>query len=206
MTSHQNHAATEAFFTEQPALRPRPGAGAFLPAGADAGGRLLREDPPGDPGIARPFPRRPRRLAPGPRPERRAGPHGVRGDRHAQLSSRSTTRSSAASTRRSSAGTWTRGSEMSSKTVPKAYPEEKLGHFCIRDGQAGRDRVLGPADVPPAGEGPGHGRAALRGRAASRSTPSTGNSSGRMAQRRRRASRSTGRTRRSPPSTPRAAR
>ncbi len=25
-----------------------------------------------------------------------------------------------------------RGSEMSSKTVPKAYPEEKLGHFCTR--------------------------------------------------------------------------
>jgi UDP-N-acetylglucosamine/UDP-N-acetylgalactosamine diphosphorylase len=29
----------------------------------------------------------------------------------------------------------TRGSEMSSKTVPKAYPEEKLGHFCIRRGE-----------------------------------------------------------------------
>jgi UDP-N-acetylglucosamine/UDP-N-acetylgalactosamine diphosphorylase len=26
-----------------------------------------------------------------------------------------------------------RRSEMSSKTVPKAYPEEKLGHFCVRD-------------------------------------------------------------------------
>jgi UDP-N-acetylglucosamine/UDP-N-acetylgalactosamine diphosphorylase len=29
----------------------------------------------------------------------------------------------------------TSGSEMSSKTVPKAYPEEKLGHFCIRKGK-----------------------------------------------------------------------
>ena len=29
----------------------------------------------------------------------------------------------------------TRGSEMSSKTVPKAYPEEKLGHFCLRSGK-----------------------------------------------------------------------
>src|SRR5271157_3920100 len=29
----------------------------------------------------------------------------------------------------------TRGSEMSSKTVPKAYPEEKLGHFCARRGE-----------------------------------------------------------------------
>ncbi|MGA2016208.1 MAG: UTP--glucose-1-phosphate uridylyltransferase [Opitutaceae bacterium] len=28
-----------------------------------------------------------------------------------------------------------RGSEMSSKTVPKAYPEEKLGHFCVRRGE-----------------------------------------------------------------------
>jgi UDP-N-acetylglucosamine/UDP-N-acetylgalactosamine diphosphorylase len=28
-----------------------------------------------------------------------------------------------------------KGSEMSSKTVPKAYPEEKLGHFCIRKGK-----------------------------------------------------------------------
>jgi UDP-N-acetylglucosamine/UDP-N-acetylgalactosamine diphosphorylase len=28
-----------------------------------------------------------------------------------------------------------RGSEMSSKMVPKAYAEEKLGHFCIRDGK-----------------------------------------------------------------------
>lgn len=29
----------------------------------------------------------------------------------------------------------TRASEMSSKTVPKAYPEEKVGHFCLRGGQ-----------------------------------------------------------------------
>jgi UDP-N-acetylglucosamine/UDP-N-acetylgalactosamine diphosphorylase len=29
----------------------------------------------------------------------------------------------------------TRGSEMSSKTVSKAYPEEKLGHFCVRRGE-----------------------------------------------------------------------
>ncbi len=28
-----------------------------------------------------------------------------------------------------------RGSEMSSKTVSKAFPEEKLGHFCVRKGQ-----------------------------------------------------------------------
>ncbi len=28
-----------------------------------------------------------------------------------------------------------RNSEMSSKMVPKAYPEEKLGHFCVQDGK-----------------------------------------------------------------------
>lgn len=28
-----------------------------------------------------------------------------------------------------------RGSEMTSKTVPKAYPEEKVGHFCTRNGK-----------------------------------------------------------------------
>ena len=38
-----------------------------------------------------------------------------------------------------------RGSQMSSKTVPKAYPEEKLGHFCI---QAGRLVVVEYSDLP----------------------------------------------------------
>jgi UDP-N-acetylglucosamine/UDP-N-acetylgalactosamine diphosphorylase len=37
------------------------------------------------------------------------------------------------------------GSEMSSKTVPKAYPEEKLGHFCTR---AGRLVVIEYSDLP----------------------------------------------------------
>jgi len=37
------------------------------------------------------------------------------------------------------------GSEMSSKTVPKAYPEEKLGHFCI---QKGRLVVIEYSDLP----------------------------------------------------------
>jgi UDP-N-acetylglucosamine/UDP-N-acetylgalactosamine diphosphorylase len=39
----------------------------------------------------------------------------------------------------------TRGSEMSSKTVPKAYPEEKLGHFCER---RGRLVVIEYSDLP----------------------------------------------------------
>jgi UDP-N-acetylglucosamine/UDP-N-acetylgalactosamine diphosphorylase len=38
-----------------------------------------------------------------------------------------------------------RGSEMSSKMVPKAYPEEKLGHFCT---QRGRLVVIEYSDLP----------------------------------------------------------
>ena len=38
-----------------------------------------------------------------------------------------------------------RGSEMSSKTVPKAYPEEKLGHFCRK---RGRLVVVEYSDLP----------------------------------------------------------
>ncbi len=38
-----------------------------------------------------------------------------------------------------------RGSEMSSKMIPKAYAEEKLGHFCIRDG---RLVVIEYSDLP----------------------------------------------------------
>jgi UDP-N-acetylglucosamine/UDP-N-acetylgalactosamine diphosphorylase len=40
-----------------------------------------------------------------------------------------------------------RGSEMSSKTVPKAYPEEKLGHFCTRRGKL---VVIEYSDLPMA--------------------------------------------------------
>jgi UDP-N-acetylglucosamine/UDP-N-acetylgalactosamine diphosphorylase len=40
-----------------------------------------------------------------------------------------------------------RGSEMSSKTVPKAYAEEKLGHFCTRKGQL---VVIEYSDLPMA--------------------------------------------------------
>jgi UDP-N-acetylglucosamine/UDP-N-acetylgalactosamine diphosphorylase len=41
----------------------------------------------------------------------------------------------------------TRGSEMSSKTVKKAYPEEKLGHFCMRRGKL---VVIEYSDLPAA--------------------------------------------------------
>ena len=38
-----------------------------------------------------------------------------------------------------------RASEMSSKMVPKAYPEEKVGHFCIQDGKT---VVIEYSDLP----------------------------------------------------------
>lgn len=40
-----------------------------------------------------------------------------------------------------------RGAEMSSKMVPKAYPEEKVGHFCMQDG---RLVVVEYSDLPAA--------------------------------------------------------
>jgi len=40
-----------------------------------------------------------------------------------------------------------RGSEMTSKMVPKAYPEERVGHFCLRDGKL---VVIEYSDMPPA--------------------------------------------------------
>ncbi|MEO6873186.1 MAG: UDPGP type 1 family protein [Opitutaceae bacterium] len=40
-----------------------------------------------------------------------------------------------------------RGSQMSSKMVPKAYPDEKLGHFCVQDG---RLVVVEYSDLPMA--------------------------------------------------------
>lgn len=39
------------------------------------------------------------------------------------------------------------GSEMSSKMIPKAYPEEKVGHFCVRKGQT---LVVEYSDMPEA--------------------------------------------------------
>jgi hypothetical protein len=69
------------------------------------------------------------------------------------------------------------GAEMSAKMMPKAYPEEKLGHFCL---QHGRLVVIEYSDLPLAVQreiDPQTGR--LRyGPAASPSTSSTGSSSG----------------------------
>jgi UDP-N-acetylglucosamine/UDP-N-acetylgalactosamine diphosphorylase len=51
------------------------------------------------------------------------------------------------------------GSEMSSKMVPKAYPEEKLGHFCRQDG---RIVVIEYSDLPMALQRETDGRGRLR--------------------------------------------
>ena len=42
------------------------------------------------------------------------------------------------------------GREMTSKMVPKAYPEERVGHFCLQGGRLRVIRVLGFADGVPA--------------------------------------------------------
>ncbi|MDR1789508.1 MAG: UDPGP type 1 family protein [Opitutaceae bacterium] len=42
---------------------------------------------------------------------------------------------------------FTRGSELSSKLLPKAYPGEKVGHFCVKDG---RNVVVEYSDLPEA--------------------------------------------------------
>jgi UDP-N-acetylglucosamine/UDP-N-acetylgalactosamine diphosphorylase len=57
-----------------------------------------------------------------------------------------------------------RQSEMSSKTVPKAYPEEKLGHFCARDGKL---VVVEYSDLPMAMQREADAEGRLRFRAGS---------------------------------------
>lgn len=53
-----------------------------------------------------------------------------------------------------------RGSaEMTSKMVPKAYPEEKVGHFCIQDG---RTKVIEYSDLPAARQRETEATGALR--------------------------------------------
>lgn len=52
-----------------------------------------------------------------------------------------------------------RGSEMSSKMVPKAYPEEKLGHFCVQNGKL---VVIEYSDLPMAMQRETDGNGKLR--------------------------------------------
>ncbi len=144
MTSHQNHAATEAFFSEHRHFGMDPGRVHFFRQGrmpaVDFGGRILLEAPGA---IA-------------------LSPDGHGGSLRALLRS-------GALDAMQEAGADTlsyfqvdnplvrcvdpafigwhllSGSEMTSKTVPKAYPEEKLGHFCIQDGKLA---VIEYSDLP----------------------------------------------------------
>ena len=91
--------------------------------------------------------------------------------------------------------------DVSSKTVVKAYAEEKLGHFCLRHG---RLVVIEYSDLPgrpSRNEKRSRQARSVTGRAASRSTSSTGNSSAGWPAAPR-GFRFTGPTRRSPPLTP----
>ena len=164
MTSHQNHAATEAFFAEHRHFGLDRVAGAFLPAGPDARGRLLGAgsswsrtgaialSPDGHGGSLRALERsgaldlmagggrRHAQLFPGrqpARPLRRPRVHRLAPDHGA----------------RRCRARWCR----------KAYPEEKLGHFCVQRGQL---VVIEYSDLPdglPEGDGPGDRPPALRG-------------------------------------------
>jgi UDP-N-acetylglucosamine/UDP-N-acetylgalactosamine diphosphorylase len=134
MTSHQNHEATEAFFAERRCFGLDPARVHFFRQGrmpaVDDGGRILLEAPDA---IA-------------------LSPDGHGGSLRALERSGSLDIMSAEGIDTLSYFQvdnplvrcvdpafigWhlLSGSEMSSKMIPKSYPEEKLGHFCIRDGK-----------------------------------------------------------------------
>jgi len=134
MTSHQNHAATEGFFSERSWFGLDRGRVHFFRQGrmpaVDFGGRILLEtrgaialSPDGHGGSLRAL--------------ERSGAldlmaaEGVDTMSYFQVDNPLTHCVDPAFIG------WhlLRGSEMSSKTVPKAFPEEKLGHFCIRNGR-----------------------------------------------------------------------
>ena len=146
MTSHQNHGATEAFFAEQKFFGLDPARVHFFRQGrmpaVDFAGKILLETP---------------------------GTLALSPDGHGG-SLRALERSGALDLMaRESIDTLSyfqvdnplvrcvdpafigwhllRGSQMSSKMVPKAYPEEKLGHFCV---QGGRLVVVEYSDLPMA--------------------------------------------------------
>jgi UDP-N-acetylglucosamine/UDP-N-acetylgalactosamine diphosphorylase len=158
MTSHQNHSATEAFFAEHRFFGLDPGRVHFFRQGrmpaVDFEGRILLESP---------------------------GAIAMSPDGHGG-SLRALVRSGALDLiAREGADIlsyfqvdnplvrcidpwfigWhlVRGSEMSSKMVPKEYPEEKLGHFCL---QGGRLLVIEYSDLPIERQRETDGRGRLR--------------------------------------------
>jgi UDP-N-acetylglucosamine/UDP-N-acetylgalactosamine diphosphorylase len=134
MTSHQNHAATEAFFAEHRHFGLDPGRvhcfrQGRMPA-VDFAGRILLEapgaialSPDGHGGALRAL-------------ERSGALDLMAGEGIDTLSYFQVDNPLVRCIDPAFLG-WhlERGSEMSSKAVPKAYPEEKLGHFCLRRGQ-----------------------------------------------------------------------
>jgi UDP-N-acetylglucosamine/UDP-N-acetylgalactosamine diphosphorylase len=146
MTSHQNHAATEAFFQENHHFGLDPSRVHFFRQGrmpaVDFSGRILLESPSsialspdGHGGSLRAL-------------ERTGALDLMKGEGIDTLSYFQVDNPLVRCVDPAFIG-WhlNRGSEMSSKTVPKAYPEEKLGHFCIRRGKL---VVIEYSDLPMA--------------------------------------------------------
>ena len=146
MTSHQNHAATVAFFEEQGHFGLDPGRVHFFRQGrmpaVDFEGRILLEtkgtialSPDGHGGSLRAL-------------ERSGALDLMQREGIDTLSYFQVDNPLVRCVDPAFIG-WhvRRGSQMSSKMVPKAYPEEKLGHFCT---QAGRLVVVEYSDLPMA--------------------------------------------------------
>ena len=144
MTSHQNHAATEAFFSERSWFGLDPARVHFFRQGrmpaVDFNGRILLEapgavalSPDGHGGSLRAL-------------ERSGALDLMAAEGVDTISYFQVDNPLVHCTDPAFIG-WhlLRGSEMSSKMVPKAYPEEKLGHFCIREG---RLVVIEYSDLP----------------------------------------------------------
>ena len=144
MTSHQNHAATEAFFTEQKFFGLDPARVHFFRQGrmpaVDFNGKILLEtrgtlalSPDGHGGSLRAL-------------ERSGALDLMAREQIDTLSYFQVDNPLVRCVDPAFIGWHLRhGSQMSSKMVPKAYPEEKLGHFCV---QGGRLVVVEYSDLP----------------------------------------------------------
>jgi UDP-N-acetylglucosamine/UDP-N-acetylgalactosamine diphosphorylase len=144
MTSHQNHAATEAFFNENRHFGLDPSRVHFFRQGrmpaVDFDGRILLEtqsslalSPDGHGGSLRAL-------------ERSGSLDLMESEGIDTLSFFQVDNPLVRCIDPAFIGWHLNGrSEMSSKTVPKAYPEEKLGHFCI---SKGRLAVIEYSDLP----------------------------------------------------------
>ena len=144
MTSHQNHAATEAFFREHRFFGLKEGQVSFFRQGrmpaVDFQGKILLEtkgslamSPDGHGGSLRAL--------------ERSGALAAMKERGIDIISYFQVDNPLVRAIDPSFIGWhvSTGSDMSSKMVPKAYAEEKLGHFCT---QHGRQVVIEYSDLP----------------------------------------------------------